>query len=252
MTLVLVQYDFDYTAKDGSLVSIRPDESYLLISKTNEHWWRVRRDQCSRPFYVPAQYVKEIPDRPASPERGYKITEKIPSARGASGECCRLSTREVCGDVPEPDGPEQTPSSAAEIMDKRYSSSSSFNSQQSGSSESNADPVPGYRKHSKSSLQDHKLKQDDDMEFPPPPDLPELNLTPEAEPPEFDETFEPPEPDFNGKQRWRAANGGSSTGRSSDQVKFLMLQLYFYCHFSILPFQNVALRLDQQMSLFVR
>uniref|UniRef100_A0A8D0DDM9 SH3 domain-containing protein n=1 Tax=Sander lucioperca TaxID=283035 RepID=A0A8D0DDM9_SANLU len=60
MELVSVQYEFEYTAKDGRLVSIKPNESYILVSKTNEHWWHVRKDQHSRPFYIPAQYVKEL------------------------------------------------------------------------------------------------------------------------------------------------------------------------------------------------
>ncbi|KAM6896965.1 rho GTPase-activating protein 27 [Xenentodon cancila] len=60
MELVLVVYEYEYTAKDGRLVSIKPDESYILVSKTNEHWWHVRKDLHTRPFYVPAQYVKEI------------------------------------------------------------------------------------------------------------------------------------------------------------------------------------------------
>lgn len=220
MTLVLVQYDFDYTAKDGCLVSIKPNESYILVSKTNEHWWRVRRDQCSRPFYVPAQYVKEIPDRSVSPERGYKITVKIPSPQGASGEGCMFSTHGFCWDVPETDRPEQTTSSAAQIMDKEYSSSSSFTSLQNGSSELYAKPVPGYKKQSESSLQDHKLKDDDDMEFPPPPDLPELDLPPEVKLPELNETFELPESEFKGKLRWRVADEGFSTEPSTEQVKF--------------------------------
>ncbi|TKS89531.1 Rho GTPase-activating protein 27 CIN85-associated multi-domain-containing [Collichthys lucidus] len=61
MELVSVQYDYEYKAKDGRLVSIKPNESYILVSKTNEHWWHVRKDQHTRPFYVPAQYVKELP-----------------------------------------------------------------------------------------------------------------------------------------------------------------------------------------------
>ncbi|XP_068161652.1 rho GTPase-activating protein 27 isoform X2 [Antennarius striatus] len=60
MGLVLVQYGFEYTAKDGRLVTIKPNESYILVSKTNEHWWHVRKNQHTRPFYVPAQYVKEV------------------------------------------------------------------------------------------------------------------------------------------------------------------------------------------------
>ncbi|XP_034049272.1 rho GTPase-activating protein 27-like isoform X2 [Thalassophryne amazonica] len=61
MELVSVQYEFEYTTKDGRLVSIKPDENYILIRKTNEHWWHVRKDQHTRAFYVPAQYMRELP-----------------------------------------------------------------------------------------------------------------------------------------------------------------------------------------------
>uniref|UniRef100_A0A668A2I2 Rho GTPase activating protein 27 n=1 Tax=Myripristis murdjan TaxID=586833 RepID=A0A668A2I2_9TELE len=61
MELVSVQYKYEYKARDGHLVSIKPNESYILISKTNDHWWHVCKDQHSKPFYIPAQYVREIP-----------------------------------------------------------------------------------------------------------------------------------------------------------------------------------------------
>ncbi|XP_029312744.1 rho GTPase-activating protein 27 [Cottoperca gobio] len=61
MELVSVQHEFEYTAKDGRLVSIKPNETYILVSRTDEHWWYVRKDEHTRPFYVPAQYVKEQP-----------------------------------------------------------------------------------------------------------------------------------------------------------------------------------------------
>ncbi|CAG06558.1 unnamed protein product [Tetraodon nigroviridis] len=207
MTLVLVQFDFDYRAKDGRLVSIKPNESYILVSKTNEHWWHVRRDQSSRPFYVPAQYVKEVP-----PERGPKITVNVPSPQGASEGGCRLSTHGFGWDAPETDRPEQTTSSAARLVDEE-DGSSSFSSQQNGSLELYAKPVPGYRKQSEGSL------HDEDMEFPPPPDLPELDLEPEANLPECDEMMELPESGPNPPPRCRAAAEGSSTELFSDQVE---------------------------------
>ncbi|CAL9687255.1 unnamed protein product [Knipowitschia caucasica] len=54
-----VEYDYDYKAKD-KLVSIRQGECYLLVKKTNEDWWQVRRDEATKTFYVPAQYVREV------------------------------------------------------------------------------------------------------------------------------------------------------------------------------------------------
>ncbi|XP_018620155.1 rho GTPase-activating protein 12 isoform X1 [Scleropages formosus] len=61
MGLVLVEFEFDYMDRDGDLVSIKPNERYILLSKTNDHWWQVRRDDRAKPFYIPATYVKELP-----------------------------------------------------------------------------------------------------------------------------------------------------------------------------------------------
>ncbi|CAN9506230.1 unnamed protein product [Ophioblennius macclurei] len=56
---VEVEYDYEYKAKDKT-VSIRQGECYLLLKKTNEDWWQVRRDEGAKAFYVPAQYVREV------------------------------------------------------------------------------------------------------------------------------------------------------------------------------------------------
>ncbi|CAL8319781.1 unnamed protein product [Boreogadus saida] len=56
---VEVDYDYEYKAKDKT-VRIRQGESYLLVRKTNEDWWQVRREEGARAFYVPAQYVREV------------------------------------------------------------------------------------------------------------------------------------------------------------------------------------------------
>ncbi|XP_020853188.1 rho GTPase-activating protein 27 isoform X2 [Phascolarctos cinereus] len=70
---VLVEHAFEYTGKDGRRISIRPNERYQLLRRSTEHWWHVRRDPGSRPFYLPAQYVRELPrlsspNDPASPQ----------------------------------------------------------------------------------------------------------------------------------------------------------------------------------------
>nr|XP_020670178.1 rho GTPase-activating protein 27 [Pogona vitticeps] len=59
-THVLVEYAFDYTSKDGQLISIKPNERYILLRKTNDHWWHVRKSKEDRPFYIPAKYVREL------------------------------------------------------------------------------------------------------------------------------------------------------------------------------------------------
>ncbi|XP_067147964.1 rho GTPase-activating protein 12 isoform X6 [Apteryx mantelli] len=54
-----VEYDYEYETKDKKIV-IKQGEKYILVKKTNDDWWQVKRDENSKPFYVPAQYVKEI------------------------------------------------------------------------------------------------------------------------------------------------------------------------------------------------
>ncbi|XP_059357391.1 rho GTPase-activating protein 12a isoform X3 [Carassius carassius] len=58
-TYIEVEYDYDYKSKDR-LITIKQGERYLLLKKTNEDWWQVRKDEASKPFYVPAQYVREV------------------------------------------------------------------------------------------------------------------------------------------------------------------------------------------------
>uniref|UniRef100_A0A673K9M4 Rho GTPase-activating protein 12-like n=1 Tax=Sinocyclocheilus rhinocerous TaxID=307959 RepID=A0A673K9M4_9TELE len=54
-----VEYDYEYKSKDR-LITIKQGESYVLVKKTNEDWWQVRKDEATKPFYVPAQYVREV------------------------------------------------------------------------------------------------------------------------------------------------------------------------------------------------
>ncbi|XP_069554189.1 rho GTPase-activating protein 12b isoform X5 [Brachyistius frenatus] len=54
-----VEYDYEYKAKD-KMVSIHQGECYMLVKKTNEDWWQVRKEEGTKAFYVPAQYVREV------------------------------------------------------------------------------------------------------------------------------------------------------------------------------------------------
>ncbi|CAN9502792.1 unnamed protein product [Ophioblennius macclurei] len=54
-----VEYDYEYKNKD-KLITIRQGECYMLVKKTNEDWWQVRKEAGTKAFYVPAQYVREV------------------------------------------------------------------------------------------------------------------------------------------------------------------------------------------------
>ncbi|XP_057714252.1 rho GTPase-activating protein 12-like isoform X1 [Corythoichthys intestinalis] len=54
-----VEYDYEYKSKDR-VIAIHQGECYMLVQKTNEDWWKVRREEGSKAFYVPAQYVREV------------------------------------------------------------------------------------------------------------------------------------------------------------------------------------------------
>ncbi|XP_071351520.1 rho GTPase-activating protein 15 isoform X3 [Trachinotus anak] len=73
-TVVLeAQYDYNYRGADGRQVCIREGERFILLKKSNADWWQVRRIGAAsktKPLYVPATYVTEVPIAPMpSPQR---------------------------------------------------------------------------------------------------------------------------------------------------------------------------------------
>ncbi|XP_039894462.1 rho GTPase-activating protein 12-like isoform X3 [Simochromis diagramma] len=54
-----VEYDYEYKFKDR-LIKIQQGECYMLVKKSNEDWWQVKKEESSKAFYVPAQYVREV------------------------------------------------------------------------------------------------------------------------------------------------------------------------------------------------
>uniref|UniRef100_A0A3B5LB15 Uncharacterized protein n=1 Tax=Xiphophorus couchianus TaxID=32473 RepID=A0A3B5LB15_9TELE len=103
MAFVLVEFEFEYKAKDGRRICIKPNERYILVSKTNDHWWHVSKDRDSKPFYIPAEYVKEVtappgassgPKKTESPKSLTKHTKPVTHlpVRDDSKETYRFST----------------------------------------------------------------------------------------------------------------------------------------------------------------
>uniref|UniRef100_A0A4W3JTK0 Uncharacterized protein n=1 Tax=Callorhinchus milii TaxID=7868 RepID=A0A4W3JTK0_CALMI len=63
---VLLQalYYYQYIATDGRLIQISEGDQFVLLQKSNEDWWQVRRQgepKKVKPIYVPAKYVLEVP-----------------------------------------------------------------------------------------------------------------------------------------------------------------------------------------------
>lgn len=107
---VLVEHPFEYTGKDGRRVAIQPNERYRLLRRSSEHWWHVRREPGGRPFYLPAQYVRELPalgdpaappaarPRPPAPEPlayDYRFVSSAAEPRGRVGSLCVPARRGV-------------------------------------------------------------------------------------------------------------------------------------------------------------
>ncbi len=74
---VEVEYDYAYKSKDR-LITVKQGESYLLVKKTKKTGGRVRKDEASKAFYVPAQYVREV--------RRASCPSQIPQCRRPRGD----------------------------------------------------------------------------------------------------------------------------------------------------------------------
>ncbi|CAL8305917.1 unnamed protein product [Boreogadus saida] len=81
MEQVEVEHGYEYTTRDGLRVAILPRERYLLVAKTSDHWWHVCRDPSSKPFYIPAQYVKGCASPPGDGPRGAGLDAGSPTER---------------------------------------------------------------------------------------------------------------------------------------------------------------------------
>uniref|UniRef100_UPI00398E68A6 rho GTPase-activating protein 15 isoform X1 n=1 Tax=Pristiophorus japonicus TaxID=55135 RepID=UPI00398E68A6 len=65
-------YYYQYVASDGRLVRIAEGDRFVLLHKANRDWWQVRREgqpKKTKPIYVPAAYVVELPGVSAAAKR---------------------------------------------------------------------------------------------------------------------------------------------------------------------------------------
>ncbi|KAL1006755.1 hypothetical protein UPYG_G00076430 [Umbra pygmaea] len=91
LVYVEVEYDYEYKAKD-KMISIKQGECYMLVKKTNEDWWQVRKEEGMKAFYVPAQYVREVrralmpPPKPLIPGGTLRMKPTVLDIRSVSNE----------------------------------------------------------------------------------------------------------------------------------------------------------------------
>ncbi|XP_056600656.1 rho GTPase-activating protein 12a isoform X3 [Triplophysa dalaica] len=100
-TYIEVEHDYDYKSKDRS-ITIKQGECYLLMKKTNEDWWQVRKDENSKPFYVPAQYVRELRRALMPPSK--PLPHTVPSAGARVG-----TIRPTALEIPRSDDNRKSP-----------------------------------------------------------------------------------------------------------------------------------------------
>ncbi|XP_068439517.1 rho GTPase-activating protein 27 [Clinocottus analis] len=225
MALVEVLHEFEYTAKDGRLVSIKAGERYILVSQTNEHWWHVRKDRRARPFYVPALYVKaeEEPPGPEELDPPERVTDSKPEdeaivtprgeltairAPAPEKETYRFSTFSFCENAADAK-PRETLEDGQHTATHNQDHTQTHNSAELTSGRLSDDILQLYatarpgskvkdrRRRSESFPQDERAEQtqtfllDEDMDFPSPPNSPVYDVIPELNVPEC---FELPAP----------------------------------------------------------
>ncbi|KAJ0016152.1 hypothetical protein NQD34_014442 [Periophthalmus magnuspinnatus] len=195
MEVVSVEHEYEYTTKHGRRIAIKPNESFLLIAKTNEHWWHVRKDLDSKPFYVPAKYMKNpqldkentkdtsFPNNTENKSEKCALKDKntLAPRRNSFGQKYRFSTFGLC--VPDDDPLEQVPPVDSSTLAHNVNDSTSNSDVSNFCVYAKPQPKPEPHKQSKSTVEEevklqprsfqHKVNititEDDSFEFPDPP-----------------------------------------------------------------------------------
>ena len=55
---VEVMFDYEYSLSDGKQISITKGDTFTLLAKSTDEWWKVIKD--NKKIYVPANYVREV------------------------------------------------------------------------------------------------------------------------------------------------------------------------------------------------
>uniref|UniRef100_A0A8B9H422 Rho GTPase activating protein 12a n=1 Tax=Astyanax mexicanus TaxID=7994 RepID=A0A8B9H422_ASTMX len=152
-----VEYDYEYKFKDR-MITIKQGECYLLVKKTNEDWWQVRKEEGSKAFYVPAQYVREVrralmpPPKPLPHSGGGVGTrggsvksrpsrrERVRDQNAAGGESPRESSENIRNDSAE--SGDELSSSSTEQLQRCSDSPVYTNLQDLKISQSSQPPLP--------------------------------------------------------------------------------------------------------------
>ncbi|KAG8443327.1 hypothetical protein GDO86_011933 [Hymenochirus boettgeri] len=114
---VEVEYDYEYEYKNKT-IAIKQGEKYILVKKSNEDWWQVKREENSKPLYVPAQYVKEVgrkalmpPAKPQNilPNSPLKVTHRSTENVNKSPELSSFGKSSSIRDANQNIGPSSSP-----------------------------------------------------------------------------------------------------------------------------------------------
>ncbi|NP_001080790.1 rho GTPase activating protein 12 S homeolog isoform X4 [Xenopus laevis] len=117
LVFVEVEYDYEYEYKSKKIV-IKQGEKYILVKKSNEDWWQVKKDENAKPLYVPAQYVKEVarkalmpPVKPQSllPNSPLKVAHRSTENINKSSELSSFGKTSSFRDTNQNMGPSSSP-----------------------------------------------------------------------------------------------------------------------------------------------
>ena len=70
-TILEATFPYEYTDTDGTSIRFREGERFILLAKSSDDWWKVKRTGLfdgKSDIYVPVTYVREVNTKPVAAE----------------------------------------------------------------------------------------------------------------------------------------------------------------------------------------